>query len=79
MKYKVIPFTPALDRKNPLSEGAAIQLTTTINKHSEDNWEYVRVETLNAWVAPKAGCFGLGGMPGYNTSAQMIVFKKKEA
>ena len=79
MNYKVIPFVPSLDHKNRSGEAAAVQLSNVINKHAEEGWEYVRLESVTSWVAPESGCFGLGTKAAaYTTSRQMIVFKKRE-
>lgn len=76
MEYKVIPFIASADQKRPVSETAAEQLQTLINKLGEQGWSYVRVESISTWVAPSSGCFGFGGRPGYSTTKQMIVFQK---
>ncbi len=76
MEYKVVPFVPSVDPKRPVSETAAEQLQTLINKLGEQGWSYVRVESVTTWVAPSSGCFGFGATPGYSTPRQLIVFKK---
>jgi len=78
MNYRVVPFVPSLDHKNPSGDHAADQLSTIITMHSEKGWEYVRLERVESWVAPDTGCFGLGlgGKPGYHTSRQVIVFRR---
>lgn len=76
MNYRVVPFVPSLDHKNPSGDQAAEQLNVIISSYSEKGWEYVRLESVQSWVAADTGCFGLGGKPGYYTSRQLIVFRK---
>ncbi|MDC7997038.1 hypothetical protein [Gilvibacter sediminis] len=74
MKYKVIPFTPVLNPKGNKSEQASKQLEEMIVNYAERGWTYQRLESVSSFVHPEAGCFGLGGKPGYNLSLQMLVF-----
>lgn len=74
MKYKVIPFTPLLDPKKAKAEQAAKQLEEVIINYAERGWKYLRLEGVSSFVHPEAGCFGLGGKPGYNLNLQMLVF-----
>ena len=73
--YKVIPFLAAVDNKQG-AEAASSQLEELINKFSGEGWEYLRMETVETFVAGSSGCFGLGAQPGVMTSYSMIVFKK---
>jgi hypothetical protein len=76
MKYKVIPFLPFLDQKNPTAGSAAEQLQYAITKMATEGWSYVRLESVMTEVAPHSGCFGFGSKPGYSMSVQMLVFER---
>lgn len=76
MEYRVVPFVPSLDHKNPSGDAAADQLNAIITMHADKSWEYVRLESVSSWVAPDTGCFGFGGKAGYHTTRQVIVFKR---
>jgi len=78
MKYKVVPFMPSLDHKNPSGDAAALQLNVIVSKHADEGWQYVGLEGVSSWVAPDSGCFGFGGKPGYPTIRQVIVFEKRD-
>jgi hypothetical protein len=79
MQYKVIPFVGSLDQKKTFSsQHVAEQLEGVISKYNADGWTYVRLESVSTYVAADNGCFGLvGTKPGFNTSRQVIVFKKE--
>ncbi len=76
MEYKVIPFVASIDAKKGTSEHVAQQLEELIKFHTNQGWEYIRLESVTTFVQPDAGCFGLGAKPGYTTTRQMIVFQK---
>ncbi|KGL62921.1 hypothetical protein [Polaribacter sp. Hel1_85] len=76
MEYKVIPFVPSINRNKENSTEVALQLEDIIKHHSNQGWCYVRLESVETFIQPDAGCFGLGAKPGYTTSRQMIVFSK---
>ena len=76
MEYKVIPFVASIDSKKGNSSHVADQLEDIIKHHSNQGWEYVRLESVSTFVQPDAGCFGLGAKPSYTTSRQMVVFCK---
>lgn len=76
MDYKVIPFVASIDSKKGNSNHVADQLDDVIRHHSNQGWEYVRLESVSTFVQPDNGCFGFGGKPGYTTSRQMVVFRK---
>lgn len=75
MKYKVVPFVAKINQDQTTS-AVADQLQALINEQSSGGWEYVRMESVDTFVAPDAGCFGIGAKPGYNTSFSMVVFKQ---
>ncbi|SHJ96950.1 hypothetical protein SAMN04488513_11428 [Pseudozobellia thermophila] len=76
MEYKVIPFIAAIDANKGTSKHVADQLEEIIEHHSNQGWNYVRLESVSTQVLPQSGCFGLRSSPGYTTTRQMIVFKK---
>ncbi|MEJ0031039.1 MAG: hypothetical protein WDO15_11965 [Bacteroidota bacterium] len=52
MNYKVLPFVPQLDNKNPSGAAAAAQLGEVINKQATEGWTYVRFgecERVGGW------------------------------
>lgn len=75
MEYKVIPFVASIDSKKGNSTQVANQLEEIIKNHSNQGWNYVRLESVSTFVEPESGCFG-SGKPGYTTARQMIVFSK---
>ena len=78
MKYKVIPFVASIDKKKGNSSHVADQLEEIIKHHSNQGWQYIRLESVSTFVKPDHGCFGFGATPGYTTTRQMAVFKKQE-
>lgn len=75
MTYEVVPFLAQITRKETTTNVAA-QLQNLINEYSAKGWEYVRLEVVEAEIAPDSGCFGIGAKPAFNTVFRMIVFKK---
>jgi hypothetical protein len=75
MTYKVVPFTAEITRDETTARVAA-QLQNVIDSHTAEGWEYVRLEIVEADIAPDQGCFGMGAKPGFRTFFRMIVFKK---
>jgi hypothetical protein len=78
MKYKVIPFTGSLEQNKTQGKHVAEQLETIIQQQNAEGWDYVRLESVQSWVAGDKGCFGLGATAGHSTSKQVLVFKKEE-
>jgi hypothetical protein len=78
MKYKVIPFTGVLEQNKTASKHVAEQLEGIIQQQTTEGWEYVRLESVNSWVAGDKGCFGIGATPGHATNKQVLVFQKQE-
>ncbi len=76
MEYKVIPFVASIDSKKGNSTHVAEQLEGIIKHHSNQGWNYIRLESVSTFVQPNSGCFGLGATPGYTTTRQMMVFEK---
>jgi hypothetical protein len=77
MEYKVVPFVASISHteKNKASV-AATQLQALVTQFSEAGWEYVRLESLETYIAGDNGCFGFGVTPPRTTSISMIVFRK---
>lgn len=75
MTYKVVPFTANISSTDDAS-AAATQLEGLVNTHAAGGWEYVRLETVDTFIAGSNGCFGLGATPSRNTSIAMVVFRK---
>ena len=77
MEYKVIPFIPTIDRNKENSIKVAKELETKIANYSNEGWKYVRLESVQTYIVPDPGCFGLGAKPGFTAYRQMIVFSKE--
>lgn len=77
MEYKVVPFVASISHteKNKAFV-ASTQLQALITEFAEEGWEYVRLESLETYIAGADGCFGFGATPPRTTSISMIVFKK---
>ena len=76
MEYIVVPFVATLNQKKETTSAVAIQLEKLIASYSDLGWQYVRLESVSTYVQPDAGCFGVGGRPGYFVAYQMIVLSK---
>lgn len=76
MEYKVVPFVASIDSRKGNSTHVADQLEDIIKHHSNQGWNYIRLESVSTFVQPDNGCFGFGAKPGYTTSRQMVVFSK---
>ncbi|CAM1358439.1 conserved hypothetical protein [Tenacibaculum sediminilitoris] len=77
MEYKVIPFTPSIDRNKGNSAKVAQQLEVIISNYNDQGWRYVRLESVETYVIADPGCFGFGAKPGFTAYRQMIVFSKE--
>ena len=75
MEIKVVPFNASISQSGKTSD-IAIQLQNLIDEYSVDGWEYLRLESVETFVAPSSGCFGIGAQPGYNKVFNMAIFKK---
>lgn len=76
MEYKVVPFVVSTNCSKGSSNFIANQLEVVIKKYSSEGWKYVRLERISIYIQPKKGFFRFGGKQGYNSSRQMLVFKK---
>ena len=77
MEYRVIPFYPVINRDKDNSKKVAKQLEDIIENYSNQGWRYIRLESVETFVLPDSGCFGIGSQPGYTAYRQMIVFSKE--
>jgi len=75
VKYKVVPFVANVSSKEG-SSAAASQLESLVNQMSGEGWEYVRLESVETYVAGSSGCFGIGATPPKVTSFSMAVFRR---
>lgn len=76
-EYKVVPFVASISHtEKAKAVKASSQLQDLITQFAKDGWEYVRLESLETYVAGDNGCFGFGATPSKSTSISMIVFKK---
>ena len=73
--YRVVPFVASISL-NDGSDPAAAQLESLIKSWADQGWEYVRLESVETFVAGNAGCFGFGAVPARVISYSMAVFKR---
>ena len=76
-EYRVVPFVGAVPNEN-VKEGnliACSQLETLIVSWAEQKWEYVRLESVDTYIAGNKGCFVVPE-PGRMTSYSMVVFRR---
>lgn len=76
MNYKSIPFTARITGQNT-SRNVASQLQAVIDKQTRSGWEFVKIETVETFVAANNGCFGLGGNPAFFTTYSLIIFQSE--
>lgn len=80
MQYTVVPFTASITRGQGAAE-AAQQLSQMINHQAQQDWEYVRLESVSTIITTpgSAGCLGLGATPATQdqTNVYMVVFRHK--
>lgn len=74
-EYRVVPFVASVGNTEG-SQQAAAQLEALVRSWSEHGWEYVRLESVETFIAGSEGCFGLGATPGRLVSYSMAVFKQ---
>jgi hypothetical protein len=73
--YRVVPFVASVGMNEGAAQ-AATQLEALIKSWGDNGWEYVRLESVETYVAGSAGCFGLGATPARFVSYSMAVFKQ---
>lgn len=76
MQYHVVPFTANIVRGQG-GDAAAKQLADVINHYAQQNWEYVRLESVRTIIGATAGCMGFGATPAIETIVYMIVFRQR--
>jgi hypothetical protein len=75
MEYRVIPFTASLTQKDSAAKAAA-QLEALIAQQAAEKWEYVRLESVETFVAGTGGCFSTAENGPKTISISMAVFKR---
>jgi hypothetical protein len=75
MKYKVVPFQAQISNTGGATDVAS-QLEALIGGQASSGWEYVRLETVETYVAGTNGCFGMGAKPAAMTSYSVAVFRQ---
>jgi len=78
MQYTVVPFTANITRGQGASD-AAQQLQQMINHYAQEDWQYLRLESVSTIITTpaNAGCLGFGGTPASYTETivYMAVFQ----
>ena len=74
-EYAVVPFVAVIAHGKG-SDAAATQLQQLIRSYSSKGWEYVRLESVETYIAGDAGCFGLGAVAPRTTVYTMAVFRR---
>jgi hypothetical protein len=74
-QFRVVPFVASVALGEGSSQAAA-QLEALIKTQTDTGWEYVRLESVETFVAGSNGCFGLGATPSQLVSYSMAVFKR---
>jgi hypothetical protein len=74
-EYSVVPFVAVIAHREG-SSAAAAQLQELIQRQARNGWEYVRLESVETYIAGDSGCFGLGATPLRTTVYSMVVFKR---
>jgi hypothetical protein len=75
MDIKIVPFTAQISRDSNAAS-VANQIQSVVDDYKNQGWEYMRMESVQTWVAATSGCFGIGAQPGYNTIFNVLVFRK---
>lgn len=75
MEFKVVPFVASVGQAEG-SQQAATQLQDLITSHAAADWEFVRLESVETYIAGNAGCFGIGATPAQLVSYSMAVFRR---
>ena len=76
MQYKVVPFQASISSIGRV-EDVAEQLHSLISTETAGGWEYIRLETVQTYVAGASGCFGFGAEQPRMTSYTVAVFSRK--
>jgi hypothetical protein len=75
MDFKIVPFTAQVSRDSNAAS-VADQIQSVVDVYNSQGWEYLRMESVQTWVAGSSGCFGIGAQPGFNTIFNVLVFRK---
>jgi hypothetical protein len=73
--YRVVPFVASISLNEGANQAAA-QLEALIKSWTDNGWEYVRLESVETYVAGNAGCLGFGATPARMASYSIAVFKQ---
>lgn len=74
MRYKTVAFRANISVNGGATDVAS-QLATLISAEATNGWDYVRLETVETFVAGDNGCFGLGATQPRMTSHSVAVFR----
>jgi hypothetical protein len=77
MEFTVVPFTAQITRSDTTS-AVASQMQTIIDSYNSQGWIYLRMDSVQTYVEGTAGCFGIGAQAGYNTTYNVMIFRKPE-
>ena len=82
-EFSVLPFVANVANNQGSAEAAA-QLESAINSAAQEGWEYMRLETVETYIAgtpSSSGCLGFGetpATPGSIDHFKMIVVRRKK-
>ncbi len=74
-QYSVVPFVAVIAHREG-STAAASQLQELIRSYAQNGWQYVRLESVETYIAGDNGCFGMGATPPRTTVYSMAVFRR---
>ena len=74
-EFKAVPFIAKITR-NDNSEKVAEQIQNLIDENSENGWNYLRLESVQTYIAADNGCFGIGAQPATTTTFRVIIFER---
>src|SRR5689334_22092039 len=73
--HKVVPFVAVIGQTEG-SAHVARQLENMIANYAREGWEYMRLESVETYVAGDNGCFGFGATPPRSTVYSVVVFRR---
>jgi hypothetical protein len=76
-EFKVLSFIANIGEDQGSKE-VALQLQSAINWEAAQQWEYVRLETVETYIRGSSGCLGFGGTEPRMDHFKMIVLKRKK-
>ena len=75
MQIKSVPFQAKITHKDT-SQTVANQLQNLLDTHANDGWEFLKLETVEAFSPASGGCFGVGATQASFSYFSMAVFAK---